>query len=135
MAWNDYFCFFKFYVKMKKYNIISIFFGSDFGHVSIVMWFSGMIFHKAQIYVTHIVLVMEVGVEFQVIWFVYMQNVIIRICVEWTCFPNPQIETHPKPPTVKHIGIPLYYIYSCFTWCIQVSIFVHLEIQALMEHT
>jgi hypothetical protein len=29
---------------------------------------------------------------------------------KWThCFPNPQAETHPKPPTLKHIGTPLYY--------------------------
>ncbi len=30
-----------------------------------------------------------------------------------TCFLNPQIETNPKPPTSKHIEIPLYYTQSC----------------------
>jgi hypothetical protein len=32
---------------------------------------------------------------------------------KWTCFPNPQIETHPKPPTLKHTRIPLYYTQLC----------------------
>ncbi len=42
----------KSYARMSKYNIVSIF-----------MWFSGMIFHKAQMYATHIVVITEVGVE------------------------------------------------------------------------
>jgi hypothetical protein len=28
----------------------------------------------------------------------------LEYVVEWKCFPNPQVETHPKPPTLKHIG-------------------------------
>jgi hypothetical protein len=71
---------------MNKYKIFSIFLKFDFGHVSIVMWFSSMIFHKAQMYATHIVVVTEVGVEFQVIWFMYMQNVAIRICDRMNMF-------------------------------------------------
>jgi hypothetical protein len=36
----------------------------DFGHVSILMWFLDMIFHKTQMYATHIVVVvMEVGAK------------------------------------------------------------------------
>jgi hypothetical protein len=31
---------------MSKYNIVSIFFRFNFGHVSILMWFSSMIFIK-----------------------------------------------------------------------------------------
>jgi hypothetical protein len=84
--WHEMILFFSKYVRMNKYNIISICFRSDFGHVSIVMWFSGMIFHKTQIYATHIVVVMEVGVEFQVIWFMYMQNVVIMICDRMNMF-------------------------------------------------
>jgi hypothetical protein len=48
---------------MNKYNIVSIIFRSNFSNVSILMWFLGMIFHKVQMYATHIVVVMEVGVE------------------------------------------------------------------------
>jgi hypothetical protein len=48
---------------MNKYNIVSIFFRFDCGHVSIILWFSSMIFHKAQMYATHIVVIMEAGVE------------------------------------------------------------------------
>ncbi len=51
------------YIIMNKYNIVSIIFRFDFGHVSILMWFSCMIFHKVQMYTTHIVIVMEAGVE------------------------------------------------------------------------
>jgi hypothetical protein len=40
---------------MNKYNIVSIFFRFDFGHISILTWFSSMISHKAQLYATHIV--------------------------------------------------------------------------------
>jgi hypothetical protein len=71
---------------MNKYNIVSIFFRFDFGHVSIVMWFSSMIFHKTQLYPTHIVVVMEASVEIQVIWFMYMQNVAIVICDRMNMF-------------------------------------------------
>jgi len=53
----------KSFVKMNKYNIVSIFFRFDFGHVSILMWFLGIIFHKTQMYITHIVVVMEASVE------------------------------------------------------------------------
>jgi len=97
-------------IKMNKYNIVSIFFRFGFGHVSILMWFLNMIFHKIQMYPTHIVVVMEACVEctssntnevesqgkyihekiiddewnslylLKVIWFMYMQNVAIRIC-------------------------------------------------------
>jgi hypothetical protein len=46
----------------------------------------------------------------KVIWFMYMQNVAIRICGKMNIFfSNLQVETHLKPPTLKHIGIPLYY--------------------------
>ncbi len=53
----------KSYIRMNKYNIASILFRPDFGHVSILMWFSSMTFHKVQMYATHIVVVMEAGVE------------------------------------------------------------------------
>ncbi len=52
----------KSYIKMNKYNIFS-FFKFDFGHVSILMWFLGMTFHKLQMYATHIIVVMEAGAE------------------------------------------------------------------------
>jgi hypothetical protein len=46
----------------------------------------------------------------EVIWFMYMQNVAIRICGKMNIFfSNLQVETHLKPPTLKHIGIALYY--------------------------
>ncbi len=60
--WHEmitFICDSKSYVILNKYNIVSICFRSDFGHVSILMWFSSMIFHKAQMYATHIVVVME----------------------------------------------------------------------------
>ncbi len=64
--WHEmitFICDSKSYIRMNKYNIISIFFRSDFSHVSILLWFSSMTFHKIQMYGTHIVVVMEAGVE------------------------------------------------------------------------
>jgi hypothetical protein len=53
----------KIYIKINKYNIISIIFKLDFGHVSILMWLSSLIFHKVHMYGTHIVVVMEACVK------------------------------------------------------------------------
>jgi hypothetical protein len=53
----------KSYIKMNKYNIVSIIFRSNIGHVSILMLISCMTFHKIQMYATHIVVVMEANVE------------------------------------------------------------------------
>jgi len=46
-------------------------------------------------------------------WFLYMKNV-----AEWTCFPNPQIETHLKVPTLKHIGVLIILHIVMFISCI-----------------
>ncbi len=53
----------KSYIRMNKYNIVSIIFRSNFDHVSILMWILGMTFHKVQMYANHIVVVMEANVE------------------------------------------------------------------------
>ncbi len=65
-VWHEmitFVCDSKTYAKMNKYNIVSICFRFNFGRVSILMWFSSMIFHKAQMCATHIIVVVEASVE------------------------------------------------------------------------
>jgi hypothetical protein len=55
----NFVCGSKSFIIMNIYNIVSISFRFDFGHISILMYY----FHKTHMYATHIIGVMEVGVK------------------------------------------------------------------------
>jgi hypothetical protein len=58
----------KSYARMNKYIIVFKKIRFAFGYVSILIWFLGMFFHKAQMYATHIVVVMEACIEYICTW-------------------------------------------------------------------
>ncbi len=59
MKWLLLFVIQKVMLEWTNITLFPFFLMSNFGHVSIMMWFSSMIFHKTQMYATHIVVVME----------------------------------------------------------------------------